>query len=65
MPRSITEVLLDCYHEGDAKPFVRFKNQADHMTAHAGQTVKPPHRQKFADFNDRITKADKLKPKDA
>ncbi len=65
MPRSITEVLLDCYHEGDTKPPMRFKNQADHMTAHAGQTVKPPHRQKFADINDRITKADKLKPRDA
>jgi hypothetical protein len=65
MPKSITEVLLDRYEEGDAPPPKRFTNHGDHMKAHAGQTFKPPHRAKYAEINNRIDAADKLKPRDA
>lgn len=65
MPKSITQVLLDRYDEGDAPPPRRFKNQSDFMRANAAPTVKPPHRQKFAEINNRICAADKLRPRDA
>ncbi len=65
MPKSITEVLLDCYHEGDPAPFRRFPNQSDFMRAHAGQTVKTGGRAKLALAHDAITRGEKLKPQDA
>ena len=65
MPKSITCVLLDCYHEGDPVPFRRFSNQSDFMRANAGQTVKTGGRAKLALAHGAILKGEKLKPRDA